>query len=324
MKYVSTLLLMFAVTPVAAHDVSGALNSWLAWSYDPWLLTPLYVVGIGFYLGTQRVWHAAGFGRGVKVAQVAAFWSGWLVLALAITSPLHWLGERLFSAHMIEHELMMVVAAPLMAYARINGALLWSLPRGWRSLAGRLVTGGPIGACWRTISHPVTATALHGVALWLWHAPPLYRLVLENGAVHRLQHISFFVTALLFWWVLFYGRGVGRSRYVRDGIGVACLFVTVLHSGLLCALLTLSPRLWFPQQGLLAADFGLTPLEDQQLAGLLMWIPMGTVYTCAGLFFAYRWLSLSGAAERPAPLPEPEHCSDHFVQTRPTPTVTGA
>jgi putative membrane protein len=324
MRWLSALVLTVAAAPAAAHDVSGALNSWSAWSYDPWLLIPLYLSGIGFHMGTQRVWHAAGFGHGVRLAQVAAFWAGWLVLALAITSPLHWLGERLFSAHMIEHELMMVVAAPLMAYARINGALLWSLARNWRPVAGRLLTTGLIAACWRAISHPVSATALHGLALWLWHAPPLYRLVLENGAVHRLQHVSFFLSALLFWWVLFWGRGAGRGTHIRDGFSVACLFITVLHSGLLGALLTLSPRLWFPQQGLLAAEFGLTPLEDQQLAGLLMWIPMGTLYTCAGLFFAYRWLSLSGAAARPVPLPKPEHCASGFVQTRSTQTFTGA
>jgi putative membrane protein len=324
MRWFAGVLLALPATRAAAHDVSGALSSSLAWSYDPWLLTPLYIVGIGFYVGTQRVWHAAGFARGVRLAQVAAFWTGWLVLALAITSPLHWLGERLFSAHMIEHELMMVVAAPLMAYARINGALLWSLPRGWRPVAGRLVTTGIIAACWRTITHPVTATTLHGLALWLWHAPPLYRLVLENGAIHRLQHVSFFVTALLFWWVLFYGRGTGRNTHIRDGVSLACLFVTVLHSGLLGALLTLSPRLWFPQQGLLAAEFGLTPLEDQQLAGLLMWIPMGTLYTCAGLFFAYRWLARAGSAARPVFMREAEHCSSRFVQTRSARTAPGA
>ena len=324
MRRLCPLLLTLAAAPAAAHDVSGALNSWASWSYDPWLLIPLYLIGIGFYVGTQRVWHAAGFGRGVHLGQVAAFWAGWLVLGLAITSPLHWLGERLFSAHMIEHELMMVLAAPLMAYARINGALLWSLPQSWRPAAGRLVTTGLIAACWGAISHPVTATALHGLALWLWHAPPLYRLVLENGLAHRLQHISFFLTGLLFWWVLFCGRGAGRGTHIRDGINVGCLFVTVLHSGLLGALLTLSPRLWFPQQGLLAAEFGLTPLEDQQLAGLLMWIPMGTLYTCAGLFFAYRWLSLSRSAARPASFTEPEHCSADFVQTKSARTLTGA
>jgi putative membrane protein len=323
MRSFVTLLLVLAAMPAAAHDVSGALNTPSAWSYDPWLLAPLYLIGIGFYIGTQRVWHAAGFGRGVSLAQVAAFWAGWLVLGLAITSPLHWLGERLFSAHMIEHELMMVVAAPLMAYARINGALLWSLPQAWRPAAGRFMTTGVIAACWRAISHPVTATALHGLALWIWHAPPFYRLVLENGAVHRLQHISFFLTALLFWWVLFYGRGAGRSTRIRDGISVACLFVTVLHSGLLGALLTLSPRLWFPQQGLLAAEFGLTPLEDQQLAGLLMWIPMGTLYTCAGLFFAHRWLSRSSLMARAA-VGAQEHCPAGFVQPGSARTFTGA
>jgi putative membrane protein len=303
LRGVAGLSLALLAIPASAHEVSGVLKSASAWSYDPWLLTPLYLIGIGFYVGTQRIWNAAGFGRGVQIRQVAAFWGGWLVLGLAVTSPLHWLGERLFSAHMIEHELMMVVASPLMAYARINGALLWSLPRGWRPAAGRLTTAGPITVCWRAISHPVTATTLHGLALWLWHAPPFYRLALENVAAHRLQHISFFVTGLLFWWVLFYGHGAGRSSRVRDGIGVACLFVTVLHSGLLGALLTLSPRIWFPQQGLLAGDFGLTPLEDQQLAGLIMWIPMGTLYTCAGLFFAYWWLSRPGLTAASPVLP---------------------
>jgi cytochrome c oxidase assembly factor CtaG len=308
-KWTGGVLMALGAAPAAAHDVSGVLASSSTWSYDPWLLAPLYLVGIGFCLGTQKLWTAAGFGRGVQLRQVAAFWTGWLVLGLAITSPLHWLGERLFSAHMIEHELIMVVAAPLMAYARINGALLWSLPQRWRPAAGRILTAGMIATCWRAVSHPVTATTLHGLALWIWHAPPFYRLALENVAAHRLQHISFFILSLLFWWVLFHGRGPQHSSRVRDGISVACLFITVLHSGLLGALLTLSPRVWFPQQGLLAVDFGLTPLEDQQLAGLVMWIPMGTLYTCAALFFAYRWLSRSSIALPPSrtpPAPQPQ------------------
>jgi cytochrome c oxidase assembly factor CtaG len=297
------VLIVLGAAPASAHDLSGALVSSSTWSYDPWLLAPLYLVGIGFYLGTQRVWAMAGFGRGVHLRQVAAFWSGWLVLGLAITSPLHWLGERLFSAHMVEHELMMVVAAPLMAYARINGALLWSLPRRWRPAVGGLLTSGAVVSCWRAISHPVAVTALHGIAVWIWHAPPFYRLALESLVAHRLQHVSFFVSGLLFWWVLLHGHGQGRSARVRDGISVACLFITVLHSGLLGALLTLSPRVWFPQQGLLAHEFGLTPLEDQQLAGLVMWIPMGTLYTCVALFFAYRWLSRPGLATPPFRMP---------------------
>jgi cytochrome c oxidase assembly factor CtaG len=262
------------------------------WSFDPWLLAPLYAVGIGFYVGTLRLWRNAGAGHGVSLRQVAAFWTGWLVVALAVTSPLHWLGERLFAAHMIEHELLMVVAAPLMAFARINGALLWSLPPSLRPSIGRFFNLRAPAAVWAFVSHPVSATVLQGVALWAWHAPPLYAWALENVVVHRLQHISFFTTALLFWWVLLYGRGRGRSMRVRDGIAIACLFVTVLHSGVLGALLTLSSRIWIPGQGALAGDFGLSPLEDQQLAGILMWVPMGALYTGAALFFAYRWLTV--------------------------------
>jgi putative membrane protein len=287
---VFAFLLGLLARPALAHGISD-LDQTLLWSYDPWLLTPLYLVGIAFYVGTQRLWRNAGAGHGVSFHQVAAFWTGWLVVALAVTSPLHWFGERLFAAHMIEHELLMVVAAPLLAFARINGPALWSLPASFRPTIGRFFNLRPVADVWAFISHPVSATVLHGTALWAWHAPPLYAWALENPVIHRVQHVSFFTTALLFWWVLLYGRGPGRSIRLRDGIAIACLFITVLHSGVLGALLTLSPRIWIPGQGALAGELGLSPLEDQQLAGILMWVPMGTLYTGAALFFAYRWLT---------------------------------
>jgi putative membrane protein len=289
----AALLLALLGAPADAHGLSD-VDPGSLWSYDPWLMAPLYAVGIGFYVGTQRLWHHAGGGRGVSFRQVAAFWTGWLVAALAVTSPLHWLGERLFTAHMVEHELLMVVAAPLMAFARINGPMLWSLPGRLRPAAGRMLNLPIVAWPWRFVSHPMSATVLHGAALWVWHAPPLYAWALENTAIHRLQHISFFATALLFWWVLLHGRGQGRSTRIRDGIAVGCLFITILHSGVLGALLTVSPRLWIPGQGALAGEFGLSALEDQQLAGILMWVPMGLLYTGAALFFAHRWLTANG------------------------------
>jgi cytochrome c oxidase assembly factor CtaG len=146
-------------------------------------------------------------------------------------------------------------------------------------------------ALWGFFGHPLAATALHGLALWVWHAPVLYAWALENETIHRLEHLSFFLTGLLFWWVLFHGRGPGRGERVRDGIGIGCLFITVLHSGVLGALLTLAPHVWYPAQVQFSADFGLTPLEDQQLAGVLMWVPMGAIYTAAALYFAHRLLA---------------------------------
>ncbi|MCK1495162.1 cytochrome c oxidase assembly protein [Bradyrhizobium sp. 180] len=286
----AALLLALLAQPAAAHGLSD-VDSGSLWSFDPWLMAPLYATGIGFYVGTQRLWRNAGGGRGVSFRQVAAFWTGWLVLALAVTSPLHWLGERLFTAHMVEHGLLMLVAAPLMAFARINGPLLWSLPASFRPSVGRILNLPILVWPWTFVSHPISATIFQGAALWIWHAPPLYAWALESAGIHRLQHVSFFVTALLFWWVLLHGRGRGRSTRTRDGIAVGCLFITILHSGVLGALLTVSPRLLIPAQGALAGEFGLSPLEDQQLAGILMWVPMGIVYTAAALFFAHRWLT---------------------------------
>jgi putative membrane protein len=288
--FVLSTIGFFALSPASAHDLSGVFGVGPTWTYDPWLLSPLYLIGISFYLGTQNLWRTAGFGRGIGFGQAAAFWSGWLVLALVVTSPLHWLGEHLFVAHMIEHELLILVAAPLLAYGRLGGAIPWSLPRGLRPLFGRALASRPVAGCWRILRNPLTATTLQGAALWLWHAPVLYQWSLQSETVHRLQHVSFFLTALLFWWVLFYGRGTGYGERTRDGISVASLFLTVMHSGLLGALLTLSSHVWYPQQAGFSADFGLTPIEDQQLAGLVMWIPMGGLYTIAALFFAYRWM----------------------------------
>jgi cytochrome c oxidase assembly factor CtaG len=285
-------LLLLVPSSAFAHITSDVFAPGAAWTYDPWLVVPLYVSGICFFIGTRRLWRAAGAGRGVRYRQVAAFWSGWLVLALALVSPLHWLGERLFTAHMIEHEVLMLVAPPLLAYARPSNALIWSLPARFRPFIGVALNASPIVALWAVVGHPLTATILHGAALWLWHAPLLYTLALSNEALHRIEHLSFFITGILFWWTLLYGRGAARGERVRDALAIGCLFLTVLHSGVLGALLTLSPRVWYPAQVQFSGDFGLTPLEDQQLAGILMWVPMGTLYTAAALFFAYRLLSV--------------------------------
>jgi cytochrome c oxidase assembly factor CtaG len=196
---------------------------------------------------------------------------------------------------MIEHELLMVVAAPLIAFSRPSGALSWSLPSCWRPYAGALTGATPVIAVWMTMSNPWVATALQGALLWLWHTPLLYERALANETVHRVQHLSFFLAAMLFWWSLFYSRTYPRRT--REIIALACLFLTVLHSGLLGALLTLSARIWFITQGQLSGEFNLTPLEDQQLAGVVMWIPMGIVYTTAALHFARRWLLPTGRRE---------------------------
>lgn len=286
------LFLLALQSPAAAHgDVSDAFTT-ATWTYDPWIVVPLYSSGALYLVGIRRLWRHAGLGHGVRPWQVVCFWCGWTSLALALLSPLHWLGEHLFVAHMIEHEALMVIAAPLLAIARPIGAFLWALPQGWRMRLGAAAQRPLIAGPWGVLRNPFVATMIHGVALWAWHMPLLYNSVLTDITMHRLQHASFFFSAVLFWWSLFYGPLRERGY----GVAVGCLFFTSLHSAVLGIFLTLARQPWYPQQGEFAAICGLTPLEDQQLAGLVMWVPPGLIYLGFALYFAGRWISRAGEA----------------------------
>jgi putative membrane protein len=118
--------------------------------------------------------------------------------------------------------------------------------------------------------------------LWIWHAPPLFQSTLTSELSHSLQHISFLASALLFWWGLF--------ERDRSGRAVVYLFLTIIHTGLLGALLTFAPHLWYPAYGERAAIWGLTALQDQQLGGLIMWVPGSLTYIAAGLALSVRLL----------------------------------
>jgi putative membrane protein len=200
-----------------------------------------------------------------------------------LVTPLHEAGERSFAAHMLEHELLMLVAAPLLVLSRPLGIALWAFPQGVRRTLASF--GHGIGGVWRTLTAPVLATLLQAAALWLWHAPRLFDLALADPGWHVMQHLCFLVTALLFWWAVLHGR----ER--RVGIAVGCLFFTAVVSGALGALMAFSSSPWYAgyvDNGMDA--FGLTPAEDQQLAGLLMWIPGGLVHAVAGLVLIARRL----------------------------------
>jgi putative membrane protein len=138
---------------------------------------------------------------------------------------------------------------------------------------------------------PLTVWILHGAALWIWHLPPLYQAAVENEGIHTWMHVSFFFTAALFWWALVHGR-YGRLGY---GLGVVFVFTTGLHATLLGALLTVAPSPWYPLYASRAPAAGVDALDDQQLAGLLMWVPFGIVFVVVGLALFAAWL---GEAER--------------------------
>jgi putative membrane protein len=259
---------------------------WHAWSFEP-LVVGALILSAGLYmLGLGALWGAAGTGHGIRRWQAGAFAGGWSILAIALLSPLHRLGGVLFSAHMVQHELLMVVAAPLLVLGRPVVAWLWGVPLAWRQRLGVWSAAAPVRYTWELATLPSVAWALHALAIWLWHAPGLYQATLDSELVHSLQHTSFLGSALLFWWALLPGR---RGRLGAPA-GIVYLFTTAIHTTLLGALLTLSSRVWYPLYDNTTAPWGLTALEDQQLAGLIMWVPAGLAYLVAALALAASWL----------------------------------
>jgi putative membrane protein len=282
--------LRWALLPMLLPSAAWAHARDSVWTFDPWVVSPLFTSAILYSVGLVALWRRAGVGRGIRRWQAACYAAGWLVLTAALLSPLHWLGEQLFTAHMIEHELIMAVAAPLLVLARPIGALLWALPMVLRQRLGQATRWRWLRSFWNVLTNPVPATTWHGAVIWFWHAPVLFDGAVAHVAVHRLQHFSCLASALAFWWAL--------VRRAERGAAVLHLFVTMVHTTILGALLVLVPRMLYPGQTALAPQWHLTPLEDQQLAGLVMWVPAGTVYAGAALVFAALWVRQSGAVWR--------------------------
>src|SRR5690606_3995771 len=140
-------------------------------------------------------------------------------LFLALATPLDPLGGSLFSAHMVQHELLMLLAAPLLVLGAPMVAFLWALPRAWRRPLGRWARRRSVRAAWHAIPHPLVAWGLHAAAIWIWHAPRLYEATLTSDLIHALQHLSFFGTALLFWWPVLH-----PNPHRRLGQGLAVLY----------------------------------------------------------------------------------------------------
>jgi putative membrane protein len=287
--HVFRLIFLLALLPLPAyaHDVAAAPGAPFAWSFEPWVLLCL-LLSAGIYLpGWLRLRRRTRQGGAAHGRAGLAFAGGWLALAAALVSPLDALGASLFSAHMLQHELMMIVAAPLLVLGRPFGYWLWALPARWRPAIGAGARHPFVAGTWLFLTWPLAAWLLHAAVLWLWHAPPLFEASLHSRGVHTLQHAAFLLSALLFWWAVL-GDGVARPR---RGAAMLYIFTTMAHTGALGALMTWSATVWYPSYLGTTQAYGYTPLEDQQLGGLIMWVPGGLAYLFAGLALAARWLA---------------------------------
>ena len=259
--------------PLTPHDLRGA------WELEPGVVLSLLLLAAAYVAGLRRM--PRGPGRGHRSA---CFVGAWLVLFVALVSPLHALGGALFSAHMIQHELLVGVAAPLLVLAHPGLTAMWALPAAARRRAGTWMRASGVARAGALLVSPAVAWVLHGAALWLWHLPGPYQATLRSDGIHALQHLSFFSTALLFWW------SVIDAARLRRGIALVSLFTTMLHTGALGVVLAFAERLWYPAYATTTVAWGLAPLEDQQMGGLIMWIPGGVAYLLGALAVMLRAL----------------------------------
>lgn len=283
------LLGLLACTPVLAHVADADVPPGLAhaWSLDPWL-APLWAVSLALYLmGLRQLWRH-GFGRGIGAGQALAFVTGWLALGLAMIWPLDALGAWSLAAHMAQHMVLMALAPPLLLAGLPGPVWLAALPPATARRISAPLRGPGGRRVWHLLTGATLVTLLQAAVMWGWHLPAAMELALRNDLVHYAMHLCFLAAGLLFWAALL--RSL-REPALGAGSAVAAIIATMLHMGLLSALLVFAPRPMYPWYSDRAPLLGVTALEDQQLAGLIMWVPSALPYLVGGVVLVAAWLA---------------------------------
>lgn len=279
-------MLLHAGELPAPHDI------WRAWSFEPGVLAALGVTAVIYARGLHQSLARVKRSRALLVRESILFAAGFSTLAVALVSPIHAAGGVLFSAHMVQHELLMAIAAPLLVLGKPAVPLIWGFPGSMRIPAGRFFSSAVAQRSLSILTRPLVAFLLHAAAIWIWHAPAFYDASVTSEAVHGAQHLSFLGTAIVFWWSLFHSR----QRRGREGSAIVYLFLTGIHTTLLGAVLTMAESpMYAVYSDALTQRWGLTLLEDQQLGGLIMWVPAGLVYLGAALYLLLGFLRQSTA-----------------------------
>ncbi|HEX6694341.1 MAG TPA: cytochrome c oxidase assembly protein [Longimicrobiales bacterium] len=260
-------------------------------------------------LVATAVLYARGAGPGERGWRAAAFVAGWLAAGLALASPLHAAGGVRLTAHMLQHVLLISVAAPLLVWSRPVGALLRGLPGVLRRPA---VSGmRSVAPVRRRMTGIVAACVIQAIVLWAWHLPGLYEAGLRYPLVHWVQHVTLVCAALAFWASIPLHTRAGH----RMTAGIASLFITTLQMGVLSALFTFSTVPWYDTY------FSIRPadaLGDQQVAGLIMWVPGSLPYIAAALALLWRLVTRPDVVREDAPVSVPvlhQPITQHALRT---------
>ena len=289
--------------PLATHQPypSGyPLSPGAAWGAAPAVLAPILLVALLYLSGwtTLRRRMPERFG----VRRALAFSTGLAVLVGALASPLDELGHHLLLAHMIQHLLLMAVAPPLLWAGAPVAPMLLGLPKGLRRRVAVALAWAPTRRVARVLADPRVSWVAFVVAFWTWHVPALFDLALRADSWHHLEHACFFGTALLFWRPVILAWPA-RSAWPRWTM-IPYLALAEVQNGMLAAILTFSDRVIYPAYAAATRAGTLTALEDQSVAGVIMWVPGSLAFLVPALWLVVTTMT-AAPHERPvASLPK--------------------
>jgi putative copper resistance protein D len=264
----------FAHGPVPAEPPTVA-NLLLGWSFEPLIMLPLAAAAIGWVAVTRRV-DAAHPASPVPRRRTVAFLAGLLAIAFALQSGIEAYDTALFSIHMVQHILLILVAAPLIALAApITLLLRAARPDARRRWILPVLHSRPL----RAISHPVVAWLIFAGVMWGTHFSPLFDASLENQWLHDLEHLLFLAAALLFWWPAV-GLDPAPWRMPHAGRGLY-VFLQMPQNTFLAVVILFAPAPLYAHYATLNRPWGPTPLVDQQIAGGIMWLAGDLLFIAA-------------------------------------------
>jgi putative membrane protein len=247
----------------------------LAWSFDPLVTTGLLAASTAYLWAWRRVrssagpqppaWHAWSFAAGI------AF------LAFSLLGPLETYNEQLFTLHMSQHLVIMQLATPLLLLGRPVHLILKALPpRKTRATVGFLFGKSPVRYAVIAMTGPVIGFLLFSVNLGLWHLPSLYEAALRNEWIHHAQHLLFAGFSMVYWWVII--DPMPRHHRLSEAWAIGSVFLSMMIGSVIGAILTLSETVLYPFYVETANPWGWSPLVDQQVGGLIMWVGSFVLY----------------------------------------------
>ncbi|MGY1528914.1 cytochrome c oxidase assembly protein [Luteimonas sp. A649] len=262
----------------AGHEHPPTLAT--AWTPSAWLLVPLAAWVVLYSVGLHRLWGRAGIGAGVGASGVACAAAGLVVLLLSTTWPLDAYGEWSLAAHIAQHMLLIAFVPPLLLAGQPLAVAAHALSS---RMAGRVHRWLGAARAWAT-NALTAASVAHGAVLWTWHLPVATTAALESDPVHWAMHGSFLATGLWLWAAMW--RRI-RDPRVGAGAGVVAMVAVMMQMGFLGALLTFAPRPLYPIYAERAPQLGLDVMADQQLAGVLMWVPSCIPYLAGAMWLLW-------------------------------------